>query len=126
MARLTIVFGLALVALGAAFWVITGMDHVTPLIPSFFGIAITVCGVIVLAKPTWRKHVMHVSVLIALLGMAGAGMRIPKALDSDGIAGTKTIEMLLMLILCAAYLALGIKSFVDARRNRIAGDQPSE
>lgn len=126
MARLTIVFGLALVALGVAFWVITGMDHFTPLIPSIFGTLITLCGVVVLIKPTLRKHVMHVSVLIALLGMAGAGMRIPKALESDGITGTKTIEMMLMLIICAIYLVLGIKSFVDARRNRVAGDQTPE
>ena len=111
MARLTIVFGLVLVALGVAFWVITGMDHFTPLIPSIFGTLITLCGV---------------SVLFALLGMAGAGMRIPKALESDGIASTKSIEMLLMLIICAIYLVLGIKSFVDARRNRVAGEQAAE
>ncbi len=119
MPTLAIVFGLILEAMGIGAYFLSGTQSVTALIPSFFGSLILLSGVLGLLIPKARKHVMHVAALVGLLGtLGGLGMGLPKI--SGLIAGTlerptAVIMQIAMGVVCLVFLALCVKSFVDAR-----------
>src|SRR5262245_46171856 len=69
MAPLAIGFGIALTLLGGGFFVATGMDKVTSLIPLFFGIPLIVLGFLA-RNDKFRMHAMHLAALLGLVGFA--------------------------------------------------------
>ena len=86
MVRLTFVFATLLIVLGlVAYFGLSGdTKSVTALIPAFAGVLFALVGVVAL-KPGLRKHAMHASMLLAVLGIAGTfrgAMKLP-ALFSD-------------------------------------------
>lgn len=116
MPRISMVVGVLLMLLGAAFFTLTGAK--TALIPAPFGLLIALCGYLA-QRPGFRKHMMHAAIIIALLGAVGSGMQLPKVLgDADrSLAAT---EMSLMLGGCVVYIVLCVRSFIQARRSRQA------
>lgn len=114
MTKTTLVFAALLIVLGVGFYIGTGMASVTALIPAILGVLLGLCGVVALAKPSLNMHLMHAAMVIALLGVIGAAMRLPKATELN----PAIIEQILMLLLCLAFIGLGVKSFIDARRQR--------
>ena len=133
MANITVVIGLLLVLLGVVTFALTGYDHVTALIPAFFGLPLGVLGFLA-HKDHLRKHVMHAAVLLGLIGCVGAVVTAaPKLGDliskgeviRDGKNRTaSTVEQVVMAVLCGVFTGLCVKSFVDARRARKAGAVP--
>lgn len=105
---------------GAIAAVSNDKSFVTALIPAFFGIVLIILGYLARIKDNLRKHLMHGALLVALLGFVGGFF-------SPGIKGLittgKVADMvsfsaqLAMMIVCLLFLVLGIKSFIDARRN---------
>ena len=81
-----------------------------------FGVVLVVLGAAAF-KPSARKHAIHVALLIALVGALGTDMRIPTTLGEDGSAKALASQALTLLT-CAGYLALGIRSFIAARKAR--------
>ena len=63
----TIVVGVALVALGLVGFYGTGATHYTALIPAGFGAVFFLLGLVAL-KASLRKHVMHAAAILGLLG----------------------------------------------------------
>jgi hypothetical protein len=70
-----------------------------------------------------RKNAMHVAAAFAALGTLAAGGRgIPAALK--WVAGAPDVNpravvlILIMFALCATFLGLCVKSFIDARRRQ--------
>ncbi len=131
MAKLSIVLGLVLVALGAAGYFMAEVDDrsVTALIPAFFGAPIALLGLLAQAKAGARKHSMHGIALLALLGLIGAGMQgLPKlgALLTDRASlerPTATLMQNLMALVCLVLLVACVRTFVRARKaNPAAGD----
>ena len=122
MPKLAIVFGLLLDLLGVIAFVATGSSHVTALIPSFIGTPILAFGVLSLAMPHLRKHFMHGAALFGLIGtLGGLGMGLPKlgALIEGTAERPFAVGLqIAMGILSAIFLALCVKSFIDARRAR--------
>ncbi len=120
MPKLAIVFGLILELLGVGAFVATGSTHVTSLIPSFFGTVILLCGIIALVRPGLRKHVMHVAALFGLLGtLGGLGMGLPKLgmlIEGTAARPLAVAMQIVMGVVCLIFLALCVKSFIDARR----------
>jgi len=115
MARISYIIGIALIALALGFYLATlSGTALSPLLP---GIPILICGVIAQRGEQARKHAIHAALVFALLGVLAPLYPIYKGIASGAIDGS-VIESLLMLILCGVYLALGIKSFVDARQAR--------
>lgn len=123
MAKVTLVFALLLVLLGVGSYVGTGSQHPTALIPAWFGLALGIFGFLAISpNPGRRKLFMHINVTIGLLGFLGAGIR---ALQSYGHARSEGIDpdmiaigaQLAMAGLLFIYVALCVKSFVDARRS---------
>ncbi len=114
MARVTIGFGVVLIVLGVGFYFDTEMKSVTALIPTFLGAVLLLLGILGL-KDNLRKHAMHTAVLLALLGAIGSGARLAMGTGTFGKAQT---EQLILVVLCLAYVALGVRSFIMARRAR--------
>jgi hypothetical protein len=122
MPTLAIVFGLILDAMGVGAYLASGAKSVTALIPAFFGTPILVCGLLAKFLPGIRMHVMHVAALFGLLGtLGGLGMGLPKvgALIAGTLERPMAVSMQLALgTVSLVFLALCVKSFIDARRAR--------
>ena len=122
MPRITVVFSLLYIALGLVGFFLTGAVHKTALIPAFIGAALLVLGLLG-GKENLRKHVMHAALLIgllALLGTAGSLMKLPAAFDGTAQRPGAVYAQAATAVLSVVYLALGVRSFIAARRSRSA------
>lgn len=110
--------GILLVVVGLGSYYLTGRTSVTALIPAFFGVVMIVLALIARAEKA-RKHAMHAAVAVALIGLLGTVSRLGPALGVEGaFSRPATMAQLVTAVLLAAYVALGVKSFIDARRAR--------
>jgi membrane-bound ClpP family serine protease len=118
MADTSIVFGILLVILGVYGFFTTHMEHPTALIPTGVGVILIILGALA-RKESLRKHAMHAAAVVGVLGfIAGAGRffyELSKGMDVTGTAGMSTATM---AVLCAVFVALCVKSFMEARRRR--------
>ena len=124
MPAITIIVGVMLILIGIGgygYAASTGHASLTALIPAAIGLILAVLGGVA-TKENLRKHTMHAAVLIALLGFLGTVMGIPKAVSLLQGAQIErplaAVSQTLTAILCLILLVFGIKSFIDARRNR--------
>ena len=122
MADTSIIFGILLAILGLYGFFTTGMEHPTALIPTGVGVLLAILGAVA-KKEAYRKHAMHAAAVVGVLGfLAGAGRffyELSKGMDVTGTAGMSTATM---AVLCGVFVALCVKSFIDARRRRKAGE----
>lgn len=113
---LTILAGALLIALATAVAALSSSTSVTVWIPAFLGIPLLVCGLLAL-KPGPRAAAVHVALLLALLGgLASLGKLVTSM--TDEASGLAAMSQLAMFVICAAYVALGVRSFVQARKER--------
>ncbi len=123
MAGVTVAFGVVLVVLGVVAYFASGAASVTALIPAFFGVVLAALGAVGRSEER-RALAMHIAAVLALLGLLGGAMGLPKLpalltgepLDRPWAVGTQSA----MAVILAVYLALSIRSFVAARRARAA------
>jgi uncharacterized membrane protein HdeD (DUF308 family) len=119
MAKLTIGIGVALVVLGVGAFALTQAK--TSLIPAYFGVPLVVCGAAALNE-AYRKHAMHVAVVIGLLGfLMPLGRLIPVLVQGRRPAPMALISLLAMMALCGVFVVLCVRSFIAARRARTQG-----
>jgi len=123
-ARVTIIFAVLLIALGLVGFFSTGSIHYTALIPTWFGIALGVFGILAISpSETRRRLFMHINVTIGLLGLIGAAVEagrgyagaIAKGLAPDSIALAAKLVMVALLLI---YVILCVRSFIQVRRSR--------
>lgn len=93
----------------------------TAWIPACVGLPLVICGLLVVFRPTTRKHAMHVAVGVAALGALLAGgraiMSAGKVLSADPTVNVRALWfVVLMALVCAVYVVLSVRSFVQARR----------
>lgn len=113
----TRLFGLILIVLGVAAYVLTGRTSVTAMIPAFFGAALVILA-LVARNEAARKHAMHAGVAIGLIGMLASLARgVPAAMNGDPTRPA-VLAQLIMGALLLVYVAMGVRSFVEARRKR--------
>jgi hypothetical protein len=119
MANTTFWFGVALILLGVVG--AAGSGAPTALIPAAFGVALVVAG-LVARNERRRRDAMHAAAAVGLAGclagvpglvglfrwVAGGGMARPWAV----------VLQTALFLLCGAFVALCVRSFVDARRRR--------
>jgi hypothetical protein len=119
MVHTTIGIGILLIVLGLIAFFVTGMQSITALIPSFFGIVFFILGLIA-RKESARKVAMHISMVIALLGIIGTFSGLLKffALVTGGdiTRPAAVITQTIMAVLLIFYLVSGVKTFIDARK----------
>jgi hypothetical protein len=113
MAKMTQLVGAILVAVGVVAYVATGFASVTALLPSLLGLVIGVLGIIA-TRIDAGQHAIHAALVIALLGMLGSLQPLGGLADAEPAAITSLVTVLVL----AVYLALGVRSFVQARRAR--------
>jgi hypothetical protein len=123
MAKLTIGFGIVLILLGAISFFATGSIHPTALIPAYFGVALTICGVVANSPNDKRRMiVMHMAVTVGLLGFLGSGiMAVVETMKAHGgpLAHPAAVEsQAAMAVVCLIYVGLCVRSFIAARRGR--------
>jgi hypothetical protein len=117
MVSTTRTFGIILILLGLIGYFGTGRTSATALIPACFGALFVVLALV----GRWegaRKHAMHAAVVVALLGLLATLARLAPALVQGQFGRPSVLAQLAMSALLIVYIALGIKSFKDARRLR--------
>lgn len=124
MAKVTIVFAVLFIALGAVGFVATGSQHPTALIPAALGLLLGIFGAVALSPdPKRRKLFMHINVTLGLLGFLGTVMGLIQWFQM--LAGTAaknppaTESKAAMAILCLVYVILCVRSFIAARKARL-------
>tara|TARA_B100002052_G_scaffold294481_1_gene319328 strand:+ start:872 stop:1261 length:390 start_codon:yes stop_codon:yes gene_type:complete len=124
MVLVAVVFGVLLILQGIGFWLSTGfeMARFTAAIPAFFGIALLLLGILSGLFPGARKHLMHVTILVALLGIAGGIVMGLKSLRAEEIAWSKVWDQGILALLCLIYFGYCLASFISARKNRTSAE----
>ena len=124
MAKLTIAFGVLLILLGAGAFLIVG-HHPHTLIPAAFGLLLAIFGALAnTPDPKRRMLFMHIAVTLGLLGFLGT---IPGFIGIARIWDGHMVErpdaakvQALMGSICLVFVLLCVRSFIAARRNRLA------
>jgi hypothetical protein len=114
----TLVFGVILIVLGVASYFGTGRVSITALIPAFFGAMLAVFG-LVARNPGARKHAMHGAVMVALIGLLGTLARLIPAVAAGQLGRPAVLAQMAMSLLLICYIAIGVRSFIAARRARL-------
>jgi hypothetical protein len=124
MAKITVVFGVLLLILGAGAFVVLG-HHPHTLIPAAFGLLLVVFGALANTEDAKKRMIsMHIAVTVGLLGFlgtipgiigviqmaAGHATARPDAAKVQAIMGT----------ICLVFVVLCVRSFIAARRTRLA------
>jgi len=120
MPKITLIFSLLYIALGLAAFFLTGALHKTALIPAYFGVVLLLLGLLG-QKENLRKHVMHAALLVVLLALFGTArslLKLPSAFDGTAERPFAIYAQAATAVLSIAFLALGIRSFIQARRSR--------
>ncbi len=124
MAKLTIAFGILLILLGAAAFIILG-HHPHTLIPAAFGLLLAIFGALANTPDSKRRMLfMHIAVTVGLLGFLGT---IPGIIGIFRIWSGHVVArpdaarvQALMGTICLIFVLLCVRSFITARRSRLA------
>ncbi len=111
--------GILLILVGVASYILTGRTSATALIPAFFGAAFVLLALLA-SRETWRPHAMHAAVALGLIGCLGSVARALPAVANGQLTRPAVLAQLLMGVILAVYVAMGVRSFIDARRRRAA------
>ena len=116
MPRITIGLGAILIVLGVIAYIATDFASWTALIPSILGLVILASGLIGLKS---QKIGIHIGLVVALLGVFGTAMNVIKL--GEVFAGTAerpaaVVVSTITFVLLIAYIVIGIRSFIAARR----------
>ena len=118
MALQAITFGALLTLVGLGGYFGTGMQSVTALIPAAAGGPLLVLGLWA-RNDRWHKHAMHAAAAVGLFGLLAALSDFLRRVFTGKLEwGAASLSLALMAVLCGLFVALCIKSFVDARRAR--------
>ncbi len=125
MAKLTIGFGILLIALGIFSYVATGSEHPTALIPVGIGILFALFGVMANTEDSKKRMLwMHISVTVALLvflGMIPAMVDVFRLAHGVSFPYPAAVESKATLgLFSLIYVLFCVRSFINARRSRIA------
>ena len=111
---LTTLYGLFMVIWGIAISLISGSSSITSMIPAFIGVPLAFIGFISMIKPTFRKALMHIAVVIGILAFLG-GLDFFRGMFTNYYAG---LSKLMLLITGFVYIYLCVQSFIFVRRQK--------
>jgi drug/metabolite transporter (DMT)-like permease len=124
MAWPTIICGLLLVVDGVIGYLQQeeGKASPTALIPAGIGAVLVLCGVLAFQEKL-RKHVMHLAAMIGLVGAIGGFMPLIRQYNKKGSFDPMMPAALsgeAMILICAIFVGLCVRSFIAARKARTA------
>ena len=111
---LTTLYGLFLVIWGISISLISGTSSITSMIPAFIGVPLAFIGFISMIKPTFRKALMHIAVVIGIIAFLG-GLDFFRGMFNNYYAG---LSKLMLLITGFVYVYFCVQSFIFVRRQK--------
>ena len=111
---LTTLYGLFMVIWGISISLISGSSSLTSMIPAFIGVPLAFIGFISMIKPTFRKALMHIAVVIGIIAFLG-GLDFFRGMFSNYYAG---LSKLMLLITGFVYVYFCVQSFIFVRRQK--------
>ena len=111
---LTLIYGLFMVIWAFSISIIAESSSLTSLVPAFIGFPLILIGFISMIKPTFRKALMHIAVLIGILAFLG-GLDFFRGMFNNYYAG---ISKLMLLITGFVYVYFCVQSFLFVRRQK--------
>jgi hypothetical protein len=114
MPKLSLSIGILLTIIGLAGYIMSGMASITAAIPAFFGLPMALFGLVAGMKEDLRKHLMHASVIVALLGFIAMSAELIRRFDSLTV-NPAVISMIVTGLLCLIFVVLAVRSFIAAR-----------
>ena len=115
--RIAIYEGAILVLWGVAAYIISGQSSITAMIPSFMGAPLMILGLLSEKIPDMRHHLMHASMVLALLMVLGGARVFTDFSDMSNLAISSHIILILVGV---TFMVCGIMSFRAARLAREA------
>jgi hypothetical protein len=123
MGKLTVVFGVLLILLSAVAYLTLHFWHT--LIPGVFGLLLVVFGGLSITEDAKKRMLfMHIAVTVGLLGFLGT---IPGIIGAIQMAAGHVVArpdaakvQTAMGTICFVFVALCVRSFIAARRARVA------
>ena len=109
--------GFILIAIGVIGYVTTGAASLTALIPAMVGAVLLVLAFVARSDEV-RKHAMHAAVAVALISALGTLPRLLPALAAGEFQRPAVIAQAAMVLVLLFYVAMGVNSFIQARRAR--------
>ena len=111
---LTTLYGLFMVLWGISISLISGSSSITSMIPAFIGVPLAFIGFISMIKPTFRKALMHIAVVIGIIAFLG-GLDFFIGMFNNYYAG---LSKLMLLITGFVYVYFCVQSFIFVRRQK--------
>ena len=111
---LTTLYGLFMVIWGISISFISGSSSMTSMIPAFIGVPLAFIGFISMIKPTFRKALMHIAVVIGIIAFLG-GLDFFRGMFTNYYAG---LSKLMLLITGFIYVYFCVQSFIFVRRQK--------
>ena len=126
MARLTIVFGVLLIAVAVGAFYLAGGGRYPMLHPAGLGVLLVLCGALGWTNDLKRRALwMHIAVVVGLIGIGfGAKGAVQVFQLSHGADLPNPIgieERALVCLLSLIFVAFCIRNFIENRRARLAG-----
>ena len=111
---LTTLYGLFMVIWAISISLISGSSSITSMIPAFIGVPLAFIGFISMIKPTFRKALMHIAVVIGIIAFLG-GLDFFRGMFTNYYAG---LSKLMLLITGFVYVYFCVQSFIFVRRQK--------
>ena len=111
---LTTLYGLFMVIWAFSISFIAESSSITSMIPAFIGLPLVFIGIVSTIKPTFRKALMHIAVLIGAIAFLG-GLDFFRSMFSNYYAG---LSKLMLLITGTIYIYFCVQSFIFVRRQK--------
>ena len=111
---LTTLYGLFMVIWAFSISFIAESSSMTSMIPAFIGLPLVLIGITSTIKPTFRKALMHIAVLLGAIAFLG-GLYFFRSMFSNYYAG---LSKLMLLITGFVYIYFCIQSFIFVRRQK--------
>ena len=111
---LTTLYGLFMVIWGISISLISGSSSITSMTPAFIGVPLAFIGFISMIKPTFRKALMHIAVVIGIIAFLG-GLDFFRGMFTNYYAG---LSKLMLLITGFVYVYFCVQSFIFVRRQK--------
>ena len=111
---LTTLYGLFMVIWGIFISLISGSSSITSMIPALIGVPLAFIGFISMIKPTLRKALMHIAVVIGIIAFLG-GLDFFRGMFDNYYAG---LSKLMLLVTGFIYVYFCVQSFIFVRRQK--------
>ena len=111
---LTTLYGLFMVIWGIFISLISGSSSITSMIPAFIGVPLAFIVFLSMIKPTLRKALMHIAVVIGIIAFLG-GLDFFRGMFTNYYAG---LSKLMLFVTGFVYVYFCVQSFIFVRRQK--------